>query len=336
MSATLGLGSAVGALGGGLMAEYASHRWIFAVPGVLAAAGAVAAWAFVPESPVRAPARVDWGGALLLAGGLTAPLFAISQGSAWGWGDAKTIGLIVGGLTVLVVCGWYERRRRQPLVDVRMLAQRTSLAANGASFFVGFGSLGSFLMFPLIAQQPESGVGFGWGATAAAALLLPQGLVQLATGRLGGSLGYRLGNRVPLVAGALIGGVPLALLAVVDLEPWLLLLVSALSGLSSGLAWAAIPNLTLEGVPPEQTSVATSMNTVTTMAGGAIGAQLSVAILAANLVAGTTLFSKTGFDLAFLLCAGGFLAAALLAATAPSPARARRAAVEARAESFAQ
>jgi hypothetical protein len=48
------------------------------------AAAAVGVYAFVPESPLRTPARVDWVGAVLFAPGLTAILLGLSQGTNWG------------------------------------------------------------------------------------------------------------------------------------------------------------------------------------------------------------------------------------------------------------
>jgi MFS family permease len=320
MSATLGIGTGIGSVAGGVIADYVTYRWIFGVIAILAALGAVATWRVVPESPVRAPARIDWWGAALFSAGLTAPLLAISQASVWGWGSGKTLGLLAAGLVVLAFWRAFERRVANPLVDMRMLGSRTSIAANGAALFVGFGSLGGFLLFPLLAQQPRSGVGFAWGATAAAALLVPQGVMQMLTGRFGGSLGYRFGNRLPLLLGTFVfGALPLAVLPFFEYRPWLLFVVSGLAGIGAGLSWAAIPNLTLEGVPPEQTSIATGLNTITTVAGGAVAAQVAIAILNAHAVG--AVFGKAGFDIAFAACAGAFVAAAALAASAPTRVR---------------
>jgi hypothetical protein len=79
---------------------------------------------FVPESPVRTPGRVDLAGAAIIGLGLTALLIAISRAADWGWGSVRTLGLITVGLVVLVLFGAFERRAKQPLVNMRTFARR--------------------------------------------------------------------------------------------------------------------------------------------------------------------------------------------------------------------
>ena len=66
----------------------------------------------VPESPIRSPARVDWAGGVLLAAWLVALLVAVSEGSSWGWTSARTIGLFVAA--VVLVVAWVIVEMRMP------------------------------------------------------------------------------------------------------------------------------------------------------------------------------------------------------------------------------
>ena len=59
---------------------------------------AVATWRFIPESPVRVPGRINWPAAALMTIGISTVLLAISETTTWGWGSAKTLGLIAAGL----------------------------------------------------------------------------------------------------------------------------------------------------------------------------------------------------------------------------------------------
>ncbi len=77
-----------------------------------------------------------------------------------------------------------------------------------------------------------------------------------------------------------------------------------------GLAFAALGNLIVQAVSPQQTGVASGMNTVMRTLGGALGGQLSATFIAAHTVHG--LPAVTGFSETFLM-ATGFLVVCLIA-----------------------
>ena len=94
LSAIAGIGGGLGLILGGLLVDYATYHSIFWLGAAMGLAAALAAEFFVPESPIRTPARLDLRGALVLAVGLVLPLIAISQAHDVGWGSARTLGLI--------------------------------------------------------------------------------------------------------------------------------------------------------------------------------------------------------------------------------------------------
>ena len=110
ISATAGIGGGLGLVLGGLLVDHATYHWIFWIGAAVAALAAVAAELLIPESPVRTPGRVDLRGAAILALGLALPLYAIAQANSWGWGSARTLGLIAAGLLVLAAWVAIERR----------------------------------------------------------------------------------------------------------------------------------------------------------------------------------------------------------------------------------
>src|SRR4029079_19204748 len=85
ISATFGIGGGGGLILSGLIVDNLSYRWIFWFGLIVVLIAVVATRLWVPESPVKSPARVDLGGALLLSAGLTALLLAVSEGNRWGW-----------------------------------------------------------------------------------------------------------------------------------------------------------------------------------------------------------------------------------------------------------
>ena len=318
ISAIFGIGGGAGLVGGGVIADNLSYHWIFWVGAISASLAAVATWAWVPESPVRVPGRIDIPGALLLAVGLALPLLAISRANVWGWGSPRTLGLIAAGVLVLAVWVAVEKRTYQPLAHIPTLLDPPVAMTNLVTLFVGFGMFGSFLLIPQLAEAPEStGYGFGLDATGAGLLMLPGALVMLVAGPVSGTLGTRFGSKLPLTLGA--GFTSVGLLAM-GLDHGSELAVTAWNVVISigiGLAFAAMAILIVEAVPPSQTGEATGVNTLIRSVGASIGSQVTAAILAGAVLAGTGLPSESGFTAAYLACAGVAAVAAVLAAMIP-------------------
>ena len=61
-----------------------------------------------------------------------------------------------------------------------------------------------------------------------------------------------------------------------------------------GLAFAAMPNLIVEAVPPAQTGEATGLNALARSVGASLGSQVTAAILAGSVVAGSALADRRG------------------------------------------
>jgi EmrB/QacA subfamily drug resistance transporter len=317
ISAILGIGGGAGLIAGGLIVDHLSYHWVFWLGTIGAVLAAVAAQLWVPESPERKPGRVDLRGAALLGIGLTMPLIAISRANDWGWGSGRTLGLIAAGLVVLA--GWVavERRTDEPLADIPTLMKPPVLLTNVATLLVGFGMFGSFLLIPQLVEAPEtSGYGFGLGATGAGLLLVPGSLLMLFAGPLSGALGTRLGSKVPLALGAAVTAAGLLLLG---FEHSSRLSVAAgafvLFG-GIGLAFAAMPNLIVEAVPPAQTGEATGVNALLRSVGASLGSQVTAAILAGSATAGASP-TDGGFTLAFVISAGIAVLAAIVAVVIP-------------------
>ena len=318
ISATFGIGGGAGLILGGLITDHASYHWIFWLGAITAAIAAVMIEIFVPESPVRTPGRVDIRGALVLGLGLTAPLLAIARANEWGWGDARTLALFAAG--ALILTGWValQRRTPEPLVDIEMLRRPPVLMTNIATVLVGFGMFGSFILIPQLAEAPEStGYGFGLDATGAGLLMVPGALVMLVAGPLSGVLGTRFGSRVPLALGALVTTVGLTLMAVAHGTQGAMVAWNIVMSIGIGLAFAAMPNLILEAVPPEETGQATGVNTLVRSVGASLGSQVTAAVLAGSVTA-AGIPTDQGYTDAFLVGAGVALAAAVTAFLIPS------------------
>src|SRR6185503_9514773 len=122
ISATFGIGGGLGLVLAGVIVDHLSIQWIFWLSVLVTSLAAWATWRFVPESPVRVNAKIDWIGAALLSLALGSLLLGVSQGNAWGWGSAGVLGLfaaaVVFGTTFVAV----ELRVPEPMVDMQMMS----------------------------------------------------------------------------------------------------------------------------------------------------------------------------------------------------------------------
>jgi EmrB/QacA subfamily drug resistance transporter len=324
VSAMFGIGGGSGLVLAGLFVDHGSITWIFWLSVATTALAALATWLWVPESPVRVRARIDWVGGALLSMTLLALLLPISEGNSWGWTSARVLGLFVAAAVFAVVWAWWELRVVDPLVDLALMRERPVWTTNLAACAIGFAMFGSFVLVPQFVQTPSStGYGFGASVTESGLFLLPSALLMLFAGPLSGRLGARYGSRVPLALGALSSGLSYAWLATFHSARIDIYLASVLLGLGVGLALAAMANLVVEAVPPDVTGVASAINAIMRTIGGAVGAQVAAAIVSASLEDGALYPSESGFTGAFTMSAVGSLVALLVCFVIPSRAAVR-------------
>ena len=137
---------------------------------------------------------------------------------------------------------------------------------------------------------------------------------------IGGRLSSVVGSKVPLIAGSVVTTLSFVVLATSS-SRWEVYVASGLLGIGVGFAFASLANLIVEAVRPDQTGVASGMNTIVRTIGGAIGAEVAASILSAKVLA-SGFPEKSGYTLTFAICAV-VLAVGVLASLAV-PGRSRK------------
>jgi EmrB/QacA subfamily drug resistance transporter len=317
ISAILGIGGGLGIVLAGPIIENLDYHWLFWFPLFVVVGATVAAVFFVPESPIKSPGKIDWAGSALLSAWLVLVLLGISQASDWGWLDPRTLGLIGAGLVVLALWVRFEERVREPLVDMVMMRVRGVWTVNAAAFLVGAGMYSSFILVPEFTEtSAATGYGYGSSVTEAGLFLLPATLAMILVSPIAGSLANRTGPRLTLIAGCLVTTASFTLMAVGHATHFNMYVATALMGTGIALAFSSLANLIVEAVPPEQTAVATGMNTVMRTLGGSVGGQIGASLIAGTVVA-ASLPTEKGFTLAFGFAAGACLLAAAASLAVP-------------------
>jgi EmrB/QacA subfamily drug resistance transporter len=318
ISAMFGIGGAIGLPLAGVIVDHGQLPWLFMV-GSISLAGAAAVWWVIPRSPARRGVTVDWAGAALLSAGMTLLLVGISNANEWGWRSATVLGLICAGLVTLAAFVACELRVRDPLVDIHKLAERAVVATNVASFFVGMGMFGSFILIPQFAQGPaELGSGLGLSVTASGLVMVPSAVLMLVASPVAGVLGARFGFRAVLAVGSLFIAASFGVLAAAHGSAGEVVFAGALVGIGISLAFTSMPNLLVELVDPADIGIATGINTIMRAVAGAFVSALIAALLAADVIPGTTLHTERAFTSAFALIGLSGLLAAVAALMIPA------------------
>ena len=284
MSATLGIGSALGLPLAGLLYEslgWESIFWVSAGAGTLLLAAVVLV---VPESKVRTPGRFDYLGAAVLSAALAALLLAISKGGSWGWGSEPVLLLFLAAAVLLAAWLPYELKVSQPMVDLRTSARRPVLLTNLASLLVGFAMFANMLLTTQQLQLPTStGYGFQLNVITAGLCMVPSGLAMVVFAPVSGGIIRRFGGKSALIAGAAV----MVTGYVGRVFFWdsiaSVIIGSTVVSVGTAIAYAAMPTLIMGAVPITETASANGLNSLVR----SIGTSTSSAAVAAVLTSVT-------------------------------------------------
>jgi len=322
LSALLGIGGGLGIVLSGVIADHLSYHWLFWLPLAPIALAGVGVALLVPESPVRAHARINWLAAALLSAGLALLLYGLSNAVDWGWGSPRTLGLAALSLAALAAWVRVELRAHTPLVDMRIMRRRGVWTTNLAAALLGSGMYSGFVLIPQFAETPiKDGFGFGASVTGAGLLMVPMTVMMLIAGTAAGRIELRFGSRLALLAGTIATAGSFLLLTLAHGTRGEFVVAGLLMGTGIGLAFAALPNLIVEAVPPDQTGVATGVNTIARTIGGAFGTQIAGTVIAASVVVAGGAPHERGFTQAFAIIAGLLVLGALACIAIPGRGR---------------
>ena len=312
VSVLVGFGAAMGLLLAGVIVEYLGVPWLFWTS-LLGIPAAILALRFIPSNPAPLRRRIDWWGAAIMSASLGSVLLALSRANDWGWASPLTLGLFAAGLAFLALFVWFENRHPDPIIEMRVLRDRTVAATNLATCMVGFLIFIGFVLIPQLAHSPTStGYGLGLSITAAGAVVAPLAFMQLVTAPLIARVGSRIGFRTVFIAGIAFTSASLLVLTLWHESVAGLLISGALIGIGICGAYAGSANLIVAAVPPEEVGVATGINTVARSVGGAFGTAVSTAILISQTPNGSEFPRDGGYTLAFAVAVGvGLLALAV-------------------------
>ena len=269
---------AVGPLVGGWLTEEVSWRAIFFL-NLPVAVGAVVVTLFAAEESrdETVGRTVDIPGIAALTTALTALVFALVEGNAWGWSSPGIIALLAVSVAATVAFVAIERRAAAPVVDFDALRSKQFLGANVVAFMVSFGMLAMFFFLALYMQNI-----LGYSPLEAGIRFLPSTVVIIFVAPVAGRLADRIGPRSLMVAGMVIVAVSLLWQSRIEVDTSYAFLAPAfvLMGLGMGMVMSPMSMAAMNAVDRSKAGVASGTLSMFRMVGGTFGVAALGALVA--------------------------------------------------------
>jgi EmrB/QacA subfamily drug resistance transporter len=309
----VGISLGLGPILGGVLTETVGWRAIFwvNVPVVLVAIAATARW--VPESRAPRPRRPDPVGQVLVVLLLGSVVTGVIEAPRAGWGSPSIVGLGVLAVVALVALLAWERRRREPLLELRFFSSVPFSSATVIAI-CAFAAFASFLFLSTLYLQEVRGL----SALGAGLTLLPAAVTATLAAPLSGRLVASRGSRTSLVVAGVATTVVAVVLALVAAATplWVLLAAYALFGLGFGMVNPPITNTAVSGMPRSQAGVAAGVASTSRQIGSSLGVAVSGTVVATAATLGT------GLSVAWWVVAGATVVVGVIGVAATT-ARAR-------------
>lgn len=287
ISATMGLGSAAAMPLSGLIVAHMPWRTVFWISAVLAAVLVVALlMAIGPDEPAERT-RFDWVGAGSLSVSLVLLLLGVTQGSVWGWTDARIAMLLGTGLLGLVLWAWLQGRVQDPLVNPALLWHPPVFRVHAAAFLLSFAMMVNMLVVSQELQwvSGERGIAGGLGMTAAAAgmaMLLPSVAGVLSTFFSAWAMTAR-GITFTFVAGGAVTTVGFGLRVTGGHDLSTVVIGAAAVTVGSSVTYATLPMLLMPHVTARATSSINGVNSLMRSFGTALASAFVATIVAGQI-----------------------------------------------------
>ena len=324
--AIVGSGASIGLLLGGALTQWLDWRWVMYVNLIFAAVALSGALVLLRNQPADSGTRIDIPGIASVVLGLFAVVYGLSNAELTSWTNPMTVGSLLAGAALLLLFVWIESRVSNPLLPLRLLADRNRGASLISIIITATGMFGVFLFLTYYLQQ-----NLGYTPLDSGVAFLPMTVIIVTTSIAGQILlRPRFGSRILVTLGMGLAATALLLLTRLGLHatyateilPSLLIM-----GVGLGLIFSSAINNATAGVEPRDAGVASAAVNAMQQIGGAMGTAVLSSIYAtaasrdlatSHNVATATVY---GYTVAFAVCAGIFVVGMMLAGTLFEPRR---------------
>jgi EmrB/QacA subfamily drug resistance transporter len=226
------LGPIFGPILGGWLVDDFSWHWIFFINVPVGIVALVMTVKILPRDVSAPNERLDWLGLVLLSPSLAAIIYGLAKSNEAGGFDAPEVLIpVIAGVIVLGVFIWHALRTSDPLIDLRLYANKVFSASSATLVLMIIAVFGGLLLVPLYFQAVR-----GEDALSTGLLLAPQGFGSMIMMPIAGRLVDRTGVGRIVPAGLVVVG--LSFLGLTQLEAdtsyWLIGALLFLQGVGMG------------------------------------------------------------------------------------------------------
>lgn len=264
------VGAAAGPLVGGLLASTLGWQGLFWIDAAIAVACVPVTLLAVQESSDPNRSRsIDWTGTVLIAAILAPLIFALTNGSTWGWLSFQTLGCLA--ITVLATIGFFlvERRVKAPLLDLALLRNSILVGAT-ISILLGSGTINAIMyVVSLYFQNPAT---LGMDAFQAGLATLPVAAAAVVLSPLITPIVAKIGARTTIAVGFAIMTASFIGLAFVQ-DSWAyVMFVLPLVGVAVGMSLQNGPcsSISTACVDPAEVGAASGISNMARYVGAAV------------------------------------------------------------------
>ncbi len=268
-------GGATGLVAGGLITQWASWRWVMFVNVPIGLAVLVVGGYVLIETE-RRHGRFDLAGALTSTAGMTAVVLGLVEAGTAGWSAPVTVGSLSAGVALIGLFVRIETTAAEPILPMRILADRTRAAANVAR---GLGYAGMYGIIFFLTQflqdiQGHSSLitGIGFLPTPTSVFVASQLTSRVLVNRLQAKTLMLMGTTMSAV-GLLVAtqlqtgsGYPQVLASLI------------LIGSGMGVSFVSLTTAGLAGVAPSDAGAASGLINVMQQLGAALGLAVLVSV----------------------------------------------------------
>ncbi|MEW1957469.1 MFS transporter [Kineococcus sp. NPDC059986] len=279
LGATFALATVGGPLIGGVLTQHLSWHWCFyvGIPFAVLAFIVLQTRLKLPEQPKR-EVSIDYLGAILLAGGISALLVWVSlAGTQFDWASWWTVGLVAAGVVLLALAVLAEHRAKEPIVPLKFFRNPTIALSAAASLFVGVALFGATIFLGQYFQLAR-----GETPTMAGVMTIPMILGLFIASTVAGQFITRTGRwKGWLVTGGVLLTAGLGLMSTIEYDTnyWVIAPFMALIGLGVGMTMQNLVLAVQNVVEPRDLGSASSFVAFCRSLGGAIGVSALGALL---------------------------------------------------------
>jgi EmrB/QacA subfamily drug resistance transporter len=277
ISATLGVGAAIGPLLAGTISDLLDWRYLFGISAIVAVVIPYAMKKLVHDENLS-DGPLDLLGGIFLAIFVTGTLLAVSQGSQSGWTSPFVLGSMGAGLLSLIALIYHQARVDAPFIPKALLHNGKFAGVVTLGFFATGIFLASQVAFPMILTSFHQQSPFQIGL-----ILMPGAILTAILGVIAGRMVDKIGARTPTRIGVILVFIAMLGLSVfVGSNELSILAFAALLGAGYALLNTPLAAVVSLVVPPSTLASALSLNTMIFFVGGSFGTAILTSLVSGH------------------------------------------------------